>query len=55
MCKKGWTQRVFIRRASTESQWLEPTAQAATWAEYEWGIEPPLFEIFVPENAFQAI
>ena len=56
MYKRGWTTRGCLRRGGgTESQKLEPMAQAATWEEYEGGIEPPLIKIFVSENAFQAI
>ena len=39
----------------TESQRLEPTAQAAMGEEYEGRFDPPLIKIFVSENAFQAI
>ena len=56
MYKKGWTQTVCLQRGGgTESQRLEPTAQAATWEEYDRGSEPPLIKIFYSENAFQAI
>ena len=44
-----------MKGGAIESQRFEPTAQAATWEEYERGIEPPLIKIFVSENAFQAI
>ena len=44
MYKKGWSQTGCLRRgggSGTESQRLESTAQAATWEEYDRGIEPP--------------
>ena len=43
MYKKGLDPEGLLTRGGTESQRLEPMAQAATWEEY------------VSENAFQAI
>ena len=56
MHKKGRIQRVFLRGGGgTESQRLVPTAQAATWGQYERGIKPLFNKIFASENAFQGI
>ena len=56
MHKKAGSRGVFTRGGGgTESQRLVPTAQAATWGQYERGIKPLFNKIFVSENAFQGI
>ena len=55
--QKGLDPEGLFTKGGTESQRLEPTAQAATWEECErgGGGYPPLIQFFVSENAFQAI
>ena len=57
--QKGLDPEGLFTKGGTESQRLEPTAQAATWEECEreggGGVNPPLIQVFVSENAFQAM
>ena len=57
MCKKGWTQRGYLRKGggALKAKGLNRRRKQRRGKSMREGIEPPLIKIFVFENAFQAI
>ena len=59
MYKKGWTQKGCLRRGggggALKAKGLNRQRKQRRGKSMRGGIEPPLFKIFVSENAFQAI